>query len=111
AAGAPAQIRKRKDVSKLNSNSPEILALQMAVTAMKALAAPDGRNWLAQAKIHGTPGGDFGLCQHGNWFFLPWHRAYLYYFEEIVRELSRNEDFALPYWDWSKDHSLPALFW
>src|SRR5215217_1760202 len=25
-------------------------------------------------------------CPHGNWWFLPWHRAYLFYMEELLRE-------------------------
>src|SRR6201988_4381361 len=25
-------------------------------------------------------------CQHGSWYFLPWHRGYLLAFEAIVRE-------------------------
>ena len=47
-------------------------------------------------------------CTHGgtndftrkaiNYNFLIWHRLYIWYFEQIVRELSGKEDFALPYW-------------
>lgn len=33
--------------------------------------------------------------------FLPWHRMYVYYFERIVRQLSSNPDFVLPYWNYS----------
>ena len=42
-----------------------------AVTAMQALPASDPRNWTKQAEIHQN------FCPHGNWYFLPWHRAYL----------------------------------
>jgi tyrosinase len=42
-------------------------------------------------------------CAHGNWFFLPWHRAYLLEFEEVAREhivrLGGPADWALPYWN------------
>ncbi|MCC5624848.1 tyrosinase family protein, partial [Nostoc sp. CHAB 5715] len=37
--------------------------------------------------------------------FLPWHRLYLYYFEQIVRNLSGKSDFALPYWDYTNSDS------
>lgn len=33
--------------------------------------------------------------------FLPWHRAFLYYFERIVRQVTGVPDFALPYWDYT----------
>ena len=32
-------------------------------------------------------------------FFLPWHRAYLFFFERIARKVLDDDDFALPYWD------------
>ena len=72
---------------------------------MKALPASDGRNWTKQAQIHNNK------CVHGNWGFLPWHRAYLFNFEAICRKLTGNNDFALPYWNWSTSPSIPAPFW
>ena len=33
--------------------------------------------------------------------FLPWHRMYLYYFEEIIRQVSGHKAFTLPYWNYS----------
>lgn len=107
----PSRVRERKNVSGLNPTSPDIVALVAAVRAMHNLPAADARSWEQQARIHGDILGDqFNHCQHGNWWFLPWHRCYLYYFEEIVRQLSGNEDFAIPYWDWSSDFQLPPLF-
>jgi hypothetical protein len=44
-------------------------------------------------------------------FFLPWHRAYLLSFERIIRKLSGMADFAMPYWDWRCQRSVPATFW
>lgn len=42
-------------------------------------------------------------CQHGSWFFLSWHRGYLFAFETIVaakvKELT-GDDWALPYWNY-----------
>lgn len=76
-----------------------------AVAAMKALPSSDPRNWTNQAEIH------LNFCPHGNWFFLPWHRAYLFYFERICRELTGESGFALPFWNWQKDRAVPAQFW
>lgn len=33
--------------------------------------------------------------------FLPWHRMYVLYLEEIVRAVSGKPDFTLPYWDYT----------
>lgn len=51
-------------------------------------------------------------CAHGNWFFLPWHRAYLLEFEAVARaHIERlggpHETWALPYWNSSDYRSLP----
>lgn len=51
-------------------------------------------------------------CGHNHWFFLPWHRAYLVEFEEVVRahiaQLSGPADeWALPYWNYT-DHAADS---
>jgi tyrosinase len=43
----------------------------------------------------------FSQCPHGNWWFFPWHRAYVYYFERIVRWAACDDQLALPYWNYS----------
>ena len=45
-------------------------------------------------------------------YFLPWHRMYVYYFERIIRSLSGDSSFTLPYWDYTNPaaHALPAEF-
>lgn len=94
----------RKEVSSLQPTDPILVAYKAAVKRMKELPASDPRSWDIQAKIHA----DF--CPHQNWWFLPWHRAYLYRFEQICRELSGYSQFALPYWNWSTATSVPAHF-
>jgi tyrosinase len=41
-------------------------------------------------------------CQHGSWYFLPWHRGYLLAFEAMVRaaivDLGGPAHWSLPYW-------------
>lgn len=65
------------------------------VEAMLKLPADDPRNWFRNAFIHLMD------CPHGNWWFYVWHRGYLGYFEQTIRSLSGDPDFALPYWDWT----------
>src|SRR5262245_48779071 len=73
-----------------------------AVFAMLDLPPEDPRNWYRNVLAHTLD------CPHGNWWFLPWHRGYLGWFERVCRELSGDPDFALPYWDWTASPSLPA---
>ncbi|RZA05061.1 MAG: hypothetical protein EOO68_07200 [Moraxellaceae bacterium] len=94
----------RRNIATLANNDPIVQAYRDAVTQMKALPNSDRRNWTRQAQIHQ----DF--CPHGNWYFLPWHRAYLFYFETIVRHLSGYAEFALPYWNWTCTPKIPAHF-
>lgn len=101
------QIRNRpvrRSLRTMPANDQVIQTYRAAVAAMKALPASDRRSWNAQAQIH------FDHCPHGNWFFLPWHRAYLLYFEQICRELTGERSFALPYWNWTCQRQIPAPF-
>ncbi|HVR41403.1 MAG TPA: tyrosinase family protein [Thermoanaerobaculia bacterium] len=34
-------------------------------------------------------------------YFLPWHRMFVYYFEQIIRKVSGEPTFTLPYWNYS----------
>ena len=38
--------------------------------------------------------------------FLPWHRAYLLYFETELQYMLNDHTFALPYWDWTAYSTL-----
>lgn len=83
---------------------PVLDSYRKAITAMLQLPATDPRNWYRLAFIHALD------CPHGNWWFLPWHRGYIGWFEQICRQLSGDPTFALPYWDWTATPSLPAPF-
>jgi tyrosinase len=65
----------------------------------------DPRGWRFQANIHGAPPEEgsnpaWRQCQHGSFFFLPWHRMYLYWFERILRWAADDPTLALPYWNY-----------
>ncbi len=102
-ANTPAKLRP--DVATLQSNGPELRALRAAVEALKRLPDSDPKSWAALARIHRE------FCPHRNWFFLPWHRAYLLHFEQLCREASGDPSFTIPYWDWTTSPRLPAPFW
>jgi len=45
-------------------------------------------------------------------YFLPWHRLYLRFFEDVVRQVSGKPEFTLPYWDYTSSayRALPEEF-
>jgi tyrosinase len=75
------------------------------VAAMLALPPEHPQNWFRNAFIHLMD------CPHGNWWFYVWHRGYVGYFEETIRNLSGDPEFAMPYWDWTQLPQMPdAMF-
>jgi tyrosinase len=60
----------------------------------------DRRNYNNQALIHQNH------CQHGWERFLPWHRAYLYEFEQNLKDFA--PDIMIPYWDWTMPQYRPG---
>lgn len=55
-------------------------------------------------------------CQHGTWYFLPWHRGYLLGIEATLRvaiiERGGPSTWALPYWNYfvKGENQLPPAF-
>ena len=139
-------VRVRKSVYSLTAPGPgkwhpDLLWYARAVTEMKQRPIADPTSWRYQAAIHeyirdSDPLADAGdimpsqaeqdrywtTCQHFSWFFLSWHRMYLFYFEQIVADTMRQlgyadwDKWALPYWNYSDDKNasarrLPPEFW
>jgi tyrosinase len=106
---AQAQPPLRRSLGSIPLDDPILEAWRDGVRQLKARPASDTISWANFAAIHGTANG-FNLCPHGNWYFLPWHRAYLLMYERTVRQLTGHNEFALPYWDWTNNRQLPAAF-
>jgi tyrosinase len=110
-------MRTRKDIwklSKIDPWHPDILWYAEAVNEMKKLPDSDPTSWVYQAAVHETsqrpnPKPRFWTqCQHSSWFFLPWHRMYLFYFEQVIKAMIAKlgsqkdaDDWNLPYWNYS----------
>ena len=75
-----------------------------ALKHLLALPPDDPQNWYRLTLTHTLD------CPHGNWWFLPWHRGYIGYTEQIIRKYSGNSNFAFPYWDWTANPEVPASF-
>ena len=77
----------------------------------------DPHRKLAQAmwddcQAHGNNPND--PSQYQEPLFLPWHRYFVYYFEQIIRNVAQNADFTLPYWNYlggpSSNRVIPPEF-
>lgn len=100
-----------------------------AVKAMQDLEATDPSNWTFQwythfvkksttksaeiERIFGTSPSAHKALAQAMWntcqahsgqnenLFLPWHRMFVLFFEDIIRAVSKRDDFTLPYWNYS----------
>jgi hypothetical protein len=125
-------VRIQEDVTKLTRWDDTLLWYAKAVASLRAKPLTDPTSWRYQAAIHAyrreldplAVDGEalpsnadqsrfWGKCQHGGWYFLPWHRAYLACFEQIVRaeivKLGGPDAWALPYWNYSDPDDPHAL--
>ncbi len=140
--GHPTTPVKRLSIADFSQDPQMIGSLRAAVSKMRSLPPRHPFSWVYQANIHWRPffpdyvyqqadesdspdlqifrdntgfspeDSVFSTCPHGNWWFLPWHRWYLYYFEKILRWASGNPNLALPYWNYSAadQRELPVSF-
>jgi tyrosinase len=108
---AVASVGLRKSVATLTD--ADLASLRAAFTAVMGIS--DDRGYQHFAGIHGLPLP--GYCVHhdaagvlGNLragpLFLPWHRAYLYFFELALQD--QVSGVTLPWWDWTTDPSQPS---
>jgi hypothetical protein len=103
-SGPPATPYTR--ISLTDPGAPAMLAsYATAIKASLKLPPSDPRNFYRNAFVHTLD------CPHGNWWFLPWHRGYLGWWEQTLRSLSGNTSFAFPYWDWTAEPFVPDAFW
>jgi tyrosinase len=137
-ASSAQKVRVRKNVRTLGQTPNDDLTwYSRAVAELKLLPFTDSTSWRFQAAVHGYnirkdpnrgSGGPlpppavqkrfWNKCQHQTWYFLPWHRGYLAFFEQIVTaavvKLGGPSDWALPYWNYSdsdpKSRLMPDAF-
>lgn len=90
---APQALRHRRSARRLTAG--QRAAFRESISAAQAIS--DDRGYQAWAGIHGLP---LPIsCVHHRELFLPWHRAYLYFFEKALQD--RVPGVTLPWWDWT----------
>ncbi len=103
----PTRLRLRPSVEKLTT--AQLTGLRNAIGEMAKLK--DDRGFQHLACLHGGPPKPY--CQHGQPdasehfhgapLFLPWHRAYLHFFELAMQD--RVGEVTLAWWDWTSPRS------
>jgi len=115
-------MRTRESVHNLTNDT--LYWYSEAIKILKARNIDDPTSWWYMAAVHGYNGsspywkqatgyppsqatqssGYWNRCQHATWYFLPWHRMYLNFFERTVAEAvvqaGGPQDWALPYWNY-----------
>lgn len=130
---ATAQPSPRVSLTTFEADRNRVAALKRGVARMKARKPSDPRSWFYQAAVHAVSSEAiadalsrdpdvanvdqtrfWNQCPHrgqSSADFLIWHRAYLYYFERILREEAGDPALSLPYWNYSVDDpEFPPLF-
>ncbi|HET9154561.1 MAG TPA: tyrosinase family protein [Solirubrobacterales bacterium] len=112
ATGAPSiqrqaqPLRQRPSITEMTA--PQLQELREALVKVQALKPHDDRSYQFWAGIHGLPLPMYCDVAHGRPAFLPWHRAYLYRFEQALRDT--GHDVMLPWWDWTKVRRVPDAY-
>jgi tyrosinase len=95
-------IRFRRSAQRLTVG--QLKTLREAFRRAQGIA--DDRGYGFHAGIHGLPLPIGCDNAHGSDYFLPWHRAYLYFFERALRD--QVHDAMLTWWDWRVSAARPA---
>jgi tyrosinase len=98
-----APLRLRRSAARLTAG--QLALLRRAFTA--AMGISDDRGYAYWAGIHGLPLPIGCDNAHGTPYFLPWHRAYLYFFERALRD--QAPDVTLPWWNWTATFGGPRV--
>ena len=108
AAIAAGTVPERRSLGKMALDDPDLSAYRDFVGIMQGYDQNKPLSWLGYSLQHGAYNGGFKYCPHGDWYFLPWHRAYVVMYENAVRALTSHKQFAMPYWDWTADWAAPS---
>ena len=108
-AQASSQVTRRT-LTDMSIDDPVISAYRDFVGMMLANDQSMPVSWLQFSMQHGSLRGGYKYCPHGDWYFLPWHRAYTLMYERAVQSLTGFAAFGMPYWDWTVMRDYPEAF-
>jgi tyrosinase len=97
-------VRQRPNIAEMTD--PQVAEFRTALGKLQERS--DDRGYQRWAGVHGLPLPMYCDQAHGFPVFLPWHRAYLYRFEQALRDT--GHDVMLPWWDWTKTTTVPPAY-
>ncbi|RKP19196.1 Di-copper centre-containing protein [Rozella allomycis CSF55] len=97
----PNGIRIRKEIRDMTN--AELEALKNAINVMRSTSTGNRTETIYDyiVKVHL----DYVPIAHNTPQFLPWHRLYVLYVEDILRQI--DPTVTIPYWDWGVDAARP----
>ncbi|MFL6845959.1 MAG: tyrosinase family protein, partial [Allosphingosinicella sp.] len=125
---------KRLPLAEFAKDERLVEALRRGVRVMRERPGSDPGSWFWQGAVHAysdeihadalradakvskvDSGRFWKQCPHfgqASANFLIFHRAYLYYFERVLRAAAKEPDLALPYWNYDEEgqRGFPELF-
>lgn len=99
--------RPRRLWSKLTQAEKNVLRNQLykaysAIAALPGLAGWTGQGWLHSYYCSSA------VDVHSTAAFLPWHRAFVFFHEQMLQ--TYDKDLRLPVWDWENSLEVPAAY-
>ena len=108
---ANTKLRVRKNLADLSPDDDDVVVYRDFVHYMQQQDQSKPVSWLQYSLMHGNiDTGKYRYCPHGDWYFLPWHREFVLMYENAARELLSAPDFAMPYWNWTDNRTMPEAF-
>ena len=134
---APRTSSPRMKLEDFIKDQNRVKSLKRGVGVMKSRKPSDPHSWFFQSAVHGvTPDAVadalkqdpdvakvdqkrfWNQCPHypelklASANFVIWHRAYVYYFERILRDAAQDPGLSLPYWNYTdkKQRKFPSLY-
>jgi hypothetical protein len=93
-------VKTRYSAAEIAGQPTELARLRDGFGKVRGLPANDVIGWSKQIAQHCLQCARSNAQNiHYDWQFLPWHRAYLYFLEQIMRKLT-HDDLRLVYWNW-----------
>lgn len=108
--------RVRMDIVTFAKDAAKLATFEAALKEMQdrsRIDPEDPKGWLRNARAHARycPNDPQDPEQvHYCYWFLAWHRAYIWVTERKIREISGDQTFSYPYWNWSSDRHIPQAF-
>lgn len=114
ARAQPAPVIRRSVATMQRDFPDEFAALQEAIRILRARAESDATGWFVNGDQHNefcaTTPINSPKQMHFGWWFLPWHRAYVWLAEQKLHAALGERGFGLPYWDWRAHRTVPEAY-